>query len=225
MPGMSQNQLLRAAAVTGAIILFVCSPGISAARGQDATTESVAAAGTETAVRQTQDRTTADGLQQMLHPAPPPRPATTREKLREALLTDDFRYDPGNLTDPFVPFTRKEELPAPEFEIPAEDTAAEPPPPQLPLTRLQKMGLGEVESGLKAIVMGPLGRKALIQDNSGKGYIVVVGTPVTGNDGVVADIFRDAIVIRQEFWDRKKKRFVPKETLVTLKTEEKTIRD
>lgn len=153
-------------------------------------------------------------------PATPTEPATTREKLREALLNEDFRYDPKVLVDPFVPFTVKEDLAAPEFQLPTEQSEVEPPKAQLPLTRLQKMGLGEVESGLKAILMGPMGRRALIQDGSGKGYIVVVGTPVTGNDGVVTEIFQDAIVIRQQLWDRNLKKLVPKETLISLKTDD-----
>ncbi|OIP92151.1 MAG: hypothetical protein AUK55_09910 [Syntrophobacteraceae bacterium CG2_30_61_12] len=151
----------------------------------------------------------------------PTEPTTSREKLREALLNENFRYDPQVLIDPFVPFTVKEDLAAPEFQLPTKESEVEPPKAQLPLTRLQKMGLGEVESGLKAILMGPLGRRALIQDGAGKGYIVVIGTPVTGNDGVVTEIFEDAIVIRQQVWDRGSKKYVPKETLISLKTEAK----
>lgn len=154
-------------------------------------------------------------------PAAQTESTTTREKLREALLNENFRYDPKALVDPFVPFTVKEDLAAPEFQLPTEQSEVEPPKAQLPLTRLQKMGLGEVESGLKAILMGPMGHRALIQDGSGKGYIVVVGTPVTGNDGVVTEIFQDAIVIRQQLWDRNLKKLVPKETLISLKTEAK----
>lgn len=213
------------AMIMGATLLLACPAGSSASRKADAKSGSVTLSNPILASSQSNDRPTAQGLPQMPLAAAPPEPATTREKLIEALLTDDFRYDPRNLTDPFVPFTRKEELPTPEFQLPEEDAETEPPAPQLPLTRLQRMGLGEVESGLKAIVMGPLGRRAMIQDNSGKGYIVVVGTPVTGNDGMVTDIFQDAIVIRQEVWDRKQKRFIPKETLVTLKTEEQIIRE
>ncbi len=162
--------------------------------------------------------TAADLFKVLLHHKPDRR-LTTRERLVKALLSDDFHYDPKDLTDPFVPFIVKEEAPEPEFALPKEEDR-EPPKPQLPLTPLQKMSLGEVESGLRAILLGPGERKALIEDNAGRGYIVAVGTPVTDNDGVITDIFQDGLIIRQQIWDRKAKRYLPKDIIVKLKKEE-----
>lgn len=145
---------------------------------------------------------------------------TTREQLKQALFTDEFTYEPQILIDPFKPFTTREKPPEPEYEIPRKKEEEEdftPPRPQLPLTPLQKMTLGEVERGLRAILLGPLGKKALVEDGAGKGYVVAVGTPITGNDGLVTDIFEDGLVIRQEIWNRKANRYVPKEILIKLK--------
>jgi hypothetical protein len=67
-----------------------------------------------------------------------------------------------------------------------------------------------------------LGRRALIEDSAGKGYIVAVGTPAGERDGVVTDIFNDHIVIQQQFWDRKAKRMVPQDFTVKLKKQQQS---
>ena len=104
-------------------------------------------------------------------------PFIAREKVKEALLKADFSYNQNKLVDPFVSFIAPAEAPSARLPVGEEDF--EPPPePQRPLTPLQKMNLGEIEKGLKAIVWGEFGRRAMVEDSAGKGYIVGVGTPV-----------------------------------------------
>ena len=147
----------------------------------------------------------------------PQQAQSLRRQMLQALLTDDFRYRPLGLVDPFVPFispetTVTESLPETE-EVPSPVSRA-----GLPLTPLQKMNLGEVERGLKAIVWGAMGSRALIEDAAGKGYIVKEGTPLTP-DGMVERIYKDALVLRQYVWDPKERQWVPKFVTIRLSKE------
>jgi Tfp pilus assembly protein PilP len=148
-----------------------------------------------------------------------PQPFPNREKVLQALLQNDFSYQQNTIVDPFVSFIAPAEAPPPPPTTGDEDVDL-PPEPQRPLTPLQKMSLAEVEKGLKAIVWGDLGRRALVEDSAGKGYIVNVGTPVGERNGVITEIFNDRVVIQQEFWDRQAKRMKPLNFVVKLKKEE-----
>ncbi len=149
-------------------------------------------------------------------PAKPSDPFVAREKVKQALLKDDFSYNQNKLVDPFVSFIAPLEATTPRLPVSEEDF--EPPPePQRPLTPLQKMNLGEIEKGLKAIVWGEFGRRAMVEDSAGKGYIVSIGTPVGEKEGVITDIFNDSIVIQQQIWDSKTKRMIPQNFLVKIK--------
>ena len=145
--------------------------------------------------------------------------ASARPQIERSLMGSDFSYPGGNMLDPFASFI------APQKKVvvaaPAEEEEGElPPETQRPLTPLQKMSLGEIEQGLKAIVWGELGRKAVIEDSAGKGYIVTVGTPAGDNKGVITQIFNDRLVIQQEIWEGETKRVVPLNTIVKLKKRE-----
>ncbi|GLI34566.1 hypothetical protein DAMNIGENAA_19990 [Desulforhabdus amnigena] len=159
---------------------------------------------------------------------PPPVPApgsvasrhsdSLRSKITEALLQESFTYEPREMADPFVSFIVP--LETSPVGLPKEDDEPDlPPVPQKPLTPLQKMSLAEIENGLKAITWGELGRRAVIEDAAGKGYIVGVGTPAGGRNGVITQIFNDSLVIQQETWDKKSKRMIAQNALVKLKKE------
>jgi Tfp pilus assembly protein PilP len=140
-----------------------------------------------------------------------------RPTVEKSLLGADFTYPATNMLDPFVSFivpVQKVTAVAP----PAEEEEGElPPEAQRPLTPLQKMSLGEIERGLRAILWGDMGRKAVIEDSGGKGYIVSVGTPAGDNKGVITQIFNDRLVIQQEIWEGETKRMVPLNTIVKLR--------
>ncbi len=135
-------------------------------------------------------------------PAKPPEPFTVRGKILKALLKENFSYNQSNMVDPFVSFIAPAGGAPPEL-LASEEEFEPPPEPQRPLTPLQKMNLGEIEKGLKAIAWGELGRRALVEDSAGKGYIVTVGTPAGERNGVITDIFNDRIVIQQQLWDQR----------------------
>ncbi len=141
--------------------------------------------------------------------------AAVIKSVREALLRENFTYTPKNLINPFVAFITATEA-APPTVVAEDDELGPPAEPQRPLTPLQKMKISEIEKGLKAITWGDLGRRAIIEDAAGKGYIVGVGTPVGEKNGVITEIFNDHLVIQQEFWDKKSKRMVPQNVIVKL---------
>lgn len=147
----------------------------------------------------------------------PEQALALRKEMLQAVLSDAFRYWPMGLVDPFVPFV-KPDTTVTETYPEAESAPSPIPTAGFPLTPLQKMNLGEVERGLKAILWGEMGARALIEDASGKGYIVKEGTPVTP-DGLVERIYKDAVVVRQYVWDAKERQWVPDFVTVQLKKE------
>ena len=108
---------------------------------------------------------------------------------KTAALLDSTRFTflPDKGLDPFVPFVSLQTT---------NDNNAKGAGTFM--TPLQKMSIAEMETGLKAIASGGLGKMAVIEDSSGKGYIVGVGTPAGPNGGVITQIQDNCLVIRQE---------------------------
>lgn len=134
-------------------------------------------------------------------------------KTNTSLMTANFTFYPVKTLDPFVPFVNALSHAAEDED---EPKAAGGPP----LTPLQKMTVSEIERGLKAITWGDLGKRAVIEDSTGRGYIVAVGTPAGERSGVITQIFNDRLVIQQEIWDRKAKKRFPQD--FTIKLSKKT---
>lgn len=137
-----------------------------------------------------------------------------RARVMAALLNKDFSYDPENMVDPFMSFVVQQSAPT-EARMSREDEDLEPQP-QMPLTPLQKMAVGQIQRGFKAVLWGEMGMRALIEDDAGKGYIVAVGTPLGGNNGIVTDIQNDRLVIQQDIWDARLKQMVPSSVEIKL---------
>ncbi len=136
-----------------------------------------------------------------------------QQEVQQALLKSTFTYNPKLMVDPFVSFIKPAvTLP---LEFPAE-LGNGPPKPERPLTPLQKMSVGEIQKGLRAITWGGLGRKAIIQDSAGRGYIVGVGTPAVGRNGIVLRIYPDRLIIREEVWNSILERMVYEDKVVKL---------
>jgi type IV pilus assembly protein PilP len=109
----------------------------------------------------------------------------SREELEKILSipSDYFIYARENRPDPFMPFISEAVV---ETEI---TEAAEE------LTGMRKFEPGQLT--LVAIVMGQSGSIAMVQDSTGKGYIVRKGTKV-GRTGEVVDIVTNKVIIQQE---------------------------
>lgn len=138
-------------------------------------------------------------------PKETPEELSAIAKRTSALLaTPKFSFIPDKALDPFVPFISLQ---------PANVNAA---PGSVPLTPLQRMTMAEMERGLKAIVWGSLGRMAVIEDSTGKGFIVGVGTPAGPNAGVITRVQDDQLVIQQEIWNSKTKKRTPENFTIKL---------
>ena len=133
--------------------------------------------------------------------------STTGTTSAEVVTTETgWKYNPLGKPDPFKPF------------ILASAATEEAPVVVRPqLTPLQKMPLSEIQSGLKAIIWGQLGNKALVEDATGKGYVVQEGTYVGQHDGMVKKIYRDRIIVEEYRRDPAKGRVEPTEVILKLK--------
>ena len=148
-------------------------------------------------------------------PGPQPKPGPTAASAGPASGTPSsklattvtgWKYDPTGKPDPFKSFILA--------------TAAQEETPKVvrrQLTPLQKMPLSEIESGLKAIIWGELGNKALVEDATGKGYVVKEGTYVGQHDGIVKKIYEDRIIVEEYRRDPGKGRLEPNEVVLKLK--------
>jgi len=125
----------------------------------------------------------------------------------EVSTTDTgWKYDPTGKPDPFKPFI-----------LASAATEEIPVVVRRQLTPLQKMPLSEIQAGLKAIIWGQLGNKALVEDATGKGYVVQEGTFVGQHDGIVKKIYQDRIIVEEYRRDPAKGRLEPTEVVLKLK--------
>ena len=134
-------------------------------------------------------------------PAPAEKPA--REVLEEVFVKkSDYTYDPAGKPDPFKPLFQARAEPAapPEEEVKKV---------RLPLTPLQKIALSQLK--LVGIIVSPTGNKALVEEPSGKAYIITKDTLIGQNFGRVTKILQDRIIVEEEIKD-----------LITGKTELQT---
>lgn len=130
-------------------------------------------------------------------------PGAAPTSLAEIVAT----YDPRGKADPFKPFLLTQKASAEGFgEVKRK-----------PLTPLQKMALSEIQAGLRAIIWGKMGNKALVEDATGKGYVLAVGTYVGQNDGIVKKILEDRIVVEEYIRDPVENRLTTNEVILKLK--------
>ena len=68
---------------------------------------------------------------------------------------------------------------------------------RIPRTPLEKLSLGQLK--LVAIIRAPSGNKALVEESSGKGYVIKKGTYIGLNSGKIIKIEKNNIIIEEEF--------------------------
>ncbi|NNF99081.1 MAG: hypothetical protein HKM93_06860 [Desulfobacteraceae bacterium] len=99
-----------------------------------------------------------------------------------------YTYDPKGKIDPFQPLLqekKKETIAQSKRRIKRK-----------PTTPLEMVDLSQLK--LVATLRAPSGAKALVEDATGKGYIVKKGTYIGVNAGVVLDIEMDRIIVEEE---------------------------
>lgn len=106
------------------------------------------------------------------------------EAMKVAKVKPVYVYQPKGKVDPFLPFLKGYAKPKVRVR------------PKIPPTPLQKFDLTDFR--LVAVVWGAFGRKAMIQDRAGKGYIVTQGTLIGRNNGRIKNILKDKLVVEEE---------------------------
>ena len=129
---------------------------------------------------------------------PEKKPMTQRAETSPKLLAEKvgkqlaYFYDPRGKPDPFQPLFETEAQRMP----PAKKKKKKK---RLPLTPLQRLNLSQLK--LVGIIVSPIGNKALVEEPSGKGYVITKGTYVGGNFGRVKRILNDRVVVEEEIED------------------------
>ena len=103
-----------------------------------------------------------------------------------------YFYDPKGKPDPFQPLFETEIQLAPAKKKGKEKK-------RLPLTPLQRIDLSQLK--LVGIIVSPTGNKALVQEPSGKGYVIAKGTYLGTNFGRVKRILNDRVIVEEEVED------------------------
>ena len=103
---------------------------------------------------------------------------------------NDF-YDPEGKLDPFAPLLKER----PQIVAVKEKKVKK----RAPLTPLEKMDLSQLR--LVGIIRAPSGNRALIQEASGKGYVVKKGTYIGTRSGRIGKILPDRIIVEEEVED------------------------
>jgi type IV pilus assembly protein PilP len=102
-------------------------------------------------------------------------------------------YDPKGKLDPFKPL----------FEIEAERRAEakkrRKKKERAPLTPLQRLDLSQLK--LVGIILSPKQNKAMVEEATGKAYIITKGTYIGQNFGRVKEILIDRVVVEEEAED------------------------
>jgi len=108
--------------------------------------------------------------------------ATVMEPIASAIS-----YDSRNKFDPFMPLYKDE---------PVAKAKKKKKKRRLPLTPLEKVDLSQLK--LVGIIRAPSGDKALVQESSGKGYIVKKGTYIGIHAGRVINVLKNKIIVEEE---------------------------
>ncbi|MBN2032529.1 MAG: pilus assembly protein PilP [Deltaproteobacteria bacterium] len=122
----------------------------------------------------------------------PPKP--TGGELRATLTVPSgneqktYTYDPTGKTDPFKSFILEQEETVEKVK-------------RQPRTYLETLELSQLE--LIAVITGPQGNYAMVRDSKGVGHVIVKGTAIGTNGGVVDKITEKEVIIREEYQDFK----------------------
>lgn len=105
-------------------------------------------------------------------------------------------YDPKGKIDPFVPLVRDEPVNAKKESETAEGAAkGEKREKRIPQTPLEKIELTQLR--LRAIILASSGNRALVEESSGKGYILTKGTYIGRNEGIVTKIEKNKVIVEE----------------------------
>ena len=109
--------------------------------------------------------------------------------VQKLVLVDSTNvYNPQGKLDPFEPL----------FQEKAVAVVKRPgrPPPRPRLTPLEKLDLSQLQ--LVGVIRSLSGNRALVEDATGKGYVVTKGTYIGTRYGKIVEILADRIIVAEE---------------------------
>ncbi|MCP3875149.1 MAG: pilus assembly protein PilP, partial [Desulfobacteraceae bacterium] len=113
------------------------------------------------------------------------------EVKKEVIALKDRIYDPKKRLDPFSPLFKDENV-----NLEVDKSGKTKRIKREPKTPLEKIGIDQLK--LVAIIRMAKGNRALVEDASGKGYILTVGTYIGLNSGRVIKIGKSSLVIEED---------------------------
>ncbi|MFH1080693.1 MAG: pilus assembly protein PilP [Pseudomonadota bacterium] len=116
----------------------------------------------------------------------PPATAKPVTQAPQPLQEEAYRYNPEGRIDPFKPFADLEAAAKKKID---QSVA-------LPRNPLQRLGLEQFR--LVGVIEGNKGRRAMVQDVSGKFYSLVPGTYIGLNKGRVKAILKDSVIVLEK---------------------------
>ncbi|MDA8142038.1 MAG: pilus assembly protein PilP [Desulfobacteraceae bacterium] len=99
-------------------------------------------------------------------------------------------YDPAGRFDPFEPLFKEQQNTA------TAGVSKGKRDKRVPQTPLERVALSQLK--LTAIIRAPSGNRALVEDATGKGYVIQKGTYIGLNSGRVVEIDQNRIVVEEE---------------------------
>ena len=99
------------------------------------------------------------------------------------------KYDPTGKTDPFEPL----------FQDKPVLTKKKKRKKRLPQTPLERIDLSQLR--LVGIILASSGNRALVEESTGKGYVIKKGTYIGTNAGKVVKIKKETVIVEEEFED------------------------
>lgn len=127
-------------------------------------------------------------------PAPIPRPLPSAQETKAELApVEKYIYDPKGKPDPFRPLIVEKPEAAPAKRKASAEAALEAATP------LERMDLGQLK--LVAVIWNISNPKAMVEDDTGKGYILSIRTPIGKNRGKVTQINSSGVQVTERFED------------------------
>ena len=98
-------------------------------------------------------------------------------------------YDPKGKIDPFEPLVREQAV------VARKNRQIK----RAPRTPLERIDLSQLK--LVGIILAASGNRALVEESSGKGYVIKKGTYVGTNGGKIVNIRKEIVTVEEKFED------------------------
>jgi type IV pilus assembly protein PilP len=123
-------------------------------------------------------------------PAPAPLPSSAESKVEPPAI-EKFTYDPKGKPDPFKPLIVERTEAAPKKPKEVMEAILEAGTP------LERMDLAQLK--LVAVIWNVPQPRGMVEDTTGKGYILSIGTPIGKNKGKVTQITSTGVLVTERY--------------------------